>query len=202
MINLFVNLYKCGDKKRQKELDFCFKANNENPLIDRIVKFANRITYDDFFKETANYPNDINILANTDIYFNDTLELVNEIRENECYAITRSELDNGELVTFESKHTYNAEAKPKHSQDVWVFRGHVKNILANFHLGVPGCDNRVAYEIGKAYQLKNPCYTIQCIHKHEEETRNYNIPEGYGQRIPMPYRFVDPETKQHFRTRV
>ena len=204
MINLFVNHYQCGDKIRQKELDYCFKANEINPLIDRIINFPNRITYNDFFKETLSYPNDINILANTDIYFNETIEKVNEIKENECYAITRSELKGDEVVTFDEMHIYNKEAKSKHSQDVWIFRGSVKNVIANFHLGVPGCDNRVAFEIGKSYKLKNPCYSIQCVHKHKEEARNYNIPEGYGQRISMPYRFVEPdgETKQHFRVRI
>ena len=28
-INLFINYFQCGDKERQKELDFCFNTNIE-----------------------------------------------------------------------------------------------------------------------------------------------------------------------------
>ena len=203
MINLFINPYKADNKHRQAELDYCLDSNESNPLIDRIIPFPDRMTYSDFFNETANYPDDINILANTDIYFNETLELIKDIKENECYAITRSELNNGKVVRFEEKHAYNAEAKAKHSQDVWAFKGSVKNVFGNFNLGVPGCDNRIAFEIAKAYRIKNPCYQIQCIHKHSSQERNYNLPKGVTRILP-PYKWVDPEgeTEQnkHFRT--
>jgi hypothetical protein len=204
MINLFINHYQCGDKKRQIELDYCKESNENNPLIDRIINFPNRITYNNFFTETKNYPNDVNILANTDIYFNHTLENVNQIKSNECYAITRSELEGDEVVTFDQKHTYNKEAQARHSQDVWVFRGYVQNVYGNFNLGIPGCDNRIAYEISRAYKVINPCYEIQCIHKHEEKTRSYNLPQGVTV-VGMPYKFVEPngvidEIKIHFRT--
>lgn len=193
-INLFINHYQCGDAHRQRELDFCFEANQNNPLIDKIINFDNRIMYHDFFEATKEYPNDINILANSDIYFNETLENVHSIRANECYAITRSELRGSEIVSFEDMHHRNRGAKAMHSQDVWIFRGVVNRVQAKFYLGIPGCDNRVAAEINKAgYHLKNPCYSIQCVHKHQSSERNYNIPKGTPNKIPMPYLWVHPE---------
>ena len=66
-INLFVNHYQCGDEERQAELDFCVKHNTESNLFANIILFGGRVTYNDFFKETVNYPNDINILSNVDI---------------------------------------------------------------------------------------------------------------------------------------
>ena len=63
-INLFVNHYQCEDKDRQKELDFCFKTNTESGLFDEIINFSERPKYNDFFKETQKYPNDINVFTN------------------------------------------------------------------------------------------------------------------------------------------
>ena len=135
------------------------------------------------------YPNDINIISNLDIYFNDTINLVREMGVKDVYALTRWEIDNGEIVPFEHKHHYNAEAKAKHSQDVWVFNGVPKGILGNFQIGVPGCDNRIAWEINNArYRLSNPSDKIQCIHKHKEEKRHYTIKKP----IPPPYLWVMP----------
>ena len=192
-INLFINHYNCGDKERQKELDFCLKTNRESGYFDNIINFEGRITYNDFFKETANYPEDINILANIDIYFNETILKVLEMRNNECYCITRWEEDKGDIVRFKDKHGYNNEAKERFSQDVWIIKGQVKKINGAFHLGVPGCDNRIAYEFTMArYQVSNPCDKIQCIHRHKEKERNYNIPKGYNGKIPMPYKFISP----------
>ena len=173
MIRLFVSYYQCGNKKRQKELDFCWNKNNQNPLIDHIVNFENRPTYNQFFEETKNYPYDINILANADIYFNDTLALVKGISPREAYALTRWEVNKkGTIVPFEEMHVENKHAKAKHSQDVWVFKGAVERVQGNFHLGRPGCDNRIAAEIRRAgYKLSNPSFQIQCIHKHREPAR-------------------------------
>lgn len=200
-INLFINYFQCGDKERQKEYDFCFQTNQDNPLINRIINFDNRLKYNDFFEATQDYPDDINILANSDIYFNDTIKNVLNIRDNECYAITRSELKGDKIVPFEEMNAYNKEAKARFSQDVWVFKGAVRGVRANFYLGQRGCDNRVAYEIHMAgYKLTNPCYTIECIHKHKEEVRNYTITEP----VPRPYKFIEAEgsTTKYYRTQV
>ena len=188
-MNLFINYFQCGDKERQKELDFCFNTNIESGLFKKIINFDDRPTYNDFFNATKVYPNDINIFANSDIYFNETINLVRDMGVKDAYALTRWEIDNGEIVPFEEKHHYNAEAKAKHSQDVWVFNGVAKNIRGNFQIGVPGCDNRIAWEINNAgYRLSNPSDKIQCIHKHAEQARNYNIKKP----IPPPYLWVIP----------
>ena len=185
-VNLFTNYYQCGDKNRQKELDFCRDKNKEG-LFDRVINFENRPTYHHFFEATQQYPDDINIFSNSDIYFNETIKLVHEIQPRQAYALTRWELEGDEIVKFEEKHQYNAEAKSKHSQDVWVFSGAVSGIYGNFHIGTPGCDNRIAYEISRKYSLLNPSNKIQCIHKHKEQARNYTISKA----VPPPYMWVN-----------
>jgi hypothetical protein len=186
-LNLFVNYFQCGDKERQKELDFCFNTNKDSGLFSEIINFSDRPTYNDFFEATKAYPEDINILSNSDIYFNETINLVREMGTKDAYALTRSELEEGEIVSFEDKHHYNAEAKAKHSQDVWVFNGVPRGINGYFHIGRPGCDNRIAWEINAAkYVLSNPSDRIQCIHKHEESKRKYTMPDS----VPPPYLWV------------
>jgi len=136
-INLFISHYECGDEERQKELDFCLDHNKKSLLFSIIRNFDNRPTYDKFFELTKEYPNDINILANADIYFNDTINLTQGIGKKECYALTRWEEEGDQIVPFETKHSYNKQAHAKHSQDVWVFNGYVNIKGGNFHLGRP-----------------------------------------------------------------
>ena len=126
-------------------------------LFSVIRNFDNRPTYDRFFEVTKEYPNDINILANADIYFNDTIKLIQGIGKKECYALTRWEEEGEKIVPFETKHSYNKQAHAKHSQDVWVFNGSVNIKGGNFHLGRPGCDNRIACIIHEnGYSVTNP----------------------------------------------
>lgn len=195
-INLFINSYQCGTKERQAELDFCLKHNRESGFFNEIINFDGRVTYNDFFRECANYPDDINILANTDIYFNETILKVLDMGNNDCYCITRWEEEEGEIVRFKDKHDYNNEAKEKYSQDVWVIKGKAKGVNGSFHLGVPGCDNRIAHELSFKYNVSNPCDKIQCIHKHKEKERNYDIPKGYNKRVPPPYKWIEPSDEE------
>lgn len=187
MINLFTGYFKTTNKDRQKELDYCLSLNQYNPLIDNIFTFKDRFTYQDFFLNTLDYPDDINILANGDIYF-ENLELALNIDYRECYALTRWEISNGQIVPFEVCHQYNREAKAKHSQDVWIFKGSVKDVRGDFYLGQPGCDNKIAYELLKVgYRVTNPSLDIKCIHVHKETSRNYTLPD----RVPPPYKWIE-----------
>jgi hypothetical protein len=183
-LNLFVNYYKCGDPIRQKELDFCFNHNRKSGLFNEIINFEGRMTYNDFFKQTHNYPDDVNILSNLDIYFNESILLASDIDAGDAYALTRWEIKNGAVVSFETKH--NGGAKAMHSQDVWIIKGAAKPVNGNFNMGVAGCDNRIAYELAQYYKVTNPSDEIKCVHKHKNESRNYTIPG----RVPPPFMWV------------
>ena len=186
--------------ERQKELDYCLQQNSAHPLIDNILIFYEgkvpelpknckvvgdfRPTYHDLFQLTSQYPHDINIVANSDIMFNDTLEKANRIRDRECFAITRHEYRDGKVLPFDS----GKNAPAKFSQDVWIFRGFADvrdchEVLAQdlktqdfdkikFWLGIPGCDNVVAKRLFQSgYSVKNPYNDIQCLHVHSTSDR-------------------------------
>jgi hypothetical protein len=199
MVNLYTSYYQDKDPKRQKELLYCLKKNIENPLIDNIflivegeVKLPingkliiieeNRPTYRNFFdliNDTVRSVNDISIIANTDIYFNDTLQLI-DLREKQCIALSRWDKRKDGLRLHNERY----------SQDTWIFKGKIRNVrFCDFFMGIPGCDNRIAYELNRAgYRLFNPACSIQSIHYHQSDLHNYdhNTPK-----IPKPYLYVN-----------
>lgn len=203
LINLFIGYFEHQDKDRQKEIDKTLEKNLANPLIDRVICFdetpfladnklikgpSGRPTYQTFFDYSKNYPHDINIIANSDIYFDKSIDKAREIDQNTCYALTRHEINNeGKLEDFQSFNNCPAHF----SQDVWIFKGEIKaknceevvalNVkrgrhdVIKFNLGIAGCDNVIAFKLRKYYQLKNPYNDIKAIHLHRAQTRpNYS----------------------------
>lgn len=206
MIRLFTSYFDEEDKQRRYEFDLCLQRNIENPLIDFIHLFCEtdqlpdfadvdkiiiheaqkRPTYGDFFEVMREYIGQITILANSDIYFDETIDKVNDMRLSQCYAITRRELGNNEqILPFSGSHV-------EWSQDAWIFRKAPENVgrkyfevlaenvagtreLIPFNLGVAGCDNHIAYLLKHAYDIVNPYHDIRAIHVHKEEKRNYKI---------------------------
>jgi hypothetical protein len=199
MVNLYTSFYQDKDPKRQKELLYCLNQNIKNPLIDNIflivegeVKLpvsgkliivnSERPTYRNFFdlvNDTVTSANDISIIANSDIYFNDTLAQL-DIKERQCVALSRWDKRKDGLRLHNERF----------SQDTWIFKGKIRNVrFCDFYLGIPGCDNRIAYELNRAgYRLFNPATKIQSIHYHQTDLHNYdhNTPK-----IPKPYLYIN-----------
>lgn len=215
-INLITNLYIDKNAERQKELELCLKNNIENPLIDFIHAFATpkerdyyiekfkcdklfvwalteRPTYNAYFWLTreAKYvvQDAINIISNTDIYFNETLQLVKEFYQKEdnaktCLATCRWDLQpNGEIAHYDHCD----------SQDFWSFAGSVQKMEgADFTCGKRGCDNSIAHIISQnGYNVINPSIDVQSIHVHNSAIRNYDV-NNPDSLIPPPYLTIHP----------
>lgn len=201
MINLFIEYYKSPETERQKELDYCIKNNLENSNIDRVILFYTqetcsiqndkitraridgRLRYADFFLHVRNgifSDDDVFILANSDIYFDESLSL-----------LKRSDLKNNSicLSRYEGKILHRS---PRQSQDAWIIGKReipVKLIMqSDFYLGLPGCDNRIAYVLHEnGFNPYNPCKYIKCYHKHSSNIRTYNRAE----KVPGPYMMLE-----------
>ena len=198
MVNLFTSIYTDKSLVRQKELIYCLNKNIDNPHINKIYLFVDgfvelpkndklitiefqRPTYRDFFNlidRTVTSREDISIVANTDIYFNHTLSNLT-LYERQCIALSRWDDKIGGLKLHNERF----------SQDVWIFRGKMRNVnFCDFYLGIPGCDNRIAYELHSAgYALYNPASRIQAIHYHRSDLHNY---DGRTLKIQRPYLFI------------
>lgn len=188
-INVFSNYYNDPSQKRREELNKCIRHNQNNIYLNVVlIESDNRMKYDEFFKIVNEYTlvDDINIISNLDIYFDQSVELLKNMSDDEAFALGRWELTKDGNIKFANRHD---------SQDAWVFKGHIRNVLGDFYLGHPGCDNRVAHEIGCAgYRLSNPAKTIRAIHVHTSNIRNYATRGKKRKAVSVkgPYKTISP----------
>lgn len=181
MIRVLQNFYFDSNPERQKEIEECFARNSSLSELDSFLPIysPHRLTFQDFFVRinAMSENDDINIIANSDVYFDSTIQLAEKIKNNECYALSRWDVQSDGSI----KHFARSD-----SQDVWIFRGPIKNISADFFLGYRGCDNRLAFEISKAgYKISNPSLSIRAYHLHLTCVRNYTMTKEFL--IPGPY---------------
>jgi glycosyltransferase involved in cell wall biosynthesis len=195
--------------ERQAELDFCLQQNLQNPLITKIILFldsslstlqidelqhskiesiccSRRCTYQDFLDYANKYlQGEIVIISNTDIFFDETLELLeghdlsNKFLSILCWEV----VEIGELIIHSQLRVTIS------SQDVWVFRAPLKPFIACFPLGKPGSDNRIVFEAQTVGLIvTNPAFSIRSHRLHLTDCRNDNLQE----RVPAPYLFIPP----------
>lgn len=202
MIYLYTNWYIAKDAERREENRTCLEINLSNPLIDGIilmcdetvkefdipkhrkitaVKLGCRPTYRDYFKEMNECPNHTRIISNTDIYFDDTLNYVEQMTEKQVFALTRWEdLPEGKLFLGSAG-----------SQDVWIFKGIIKDADADFPIGYWGCDNKLAYELDKVgYKVQNPSKTIKTYHLHRGERDMTETYDTVTDKVLPPYKYL------------
>jgi len=191
-MRLIINWYNEPNAQRIAELNECLQQNINNPLITQIItvgeespehdKVINilrpRPTFTDLFQYSAE---GINIIANSDIYFDSSLALAVP-KENEVFALTRWDVDKRRMARFFNR---------ADSQDSWIYRNQL-NCFADFYLGIAGCDNALAYLLEQAgHKVTNPSKTIKSYHLHLSKVRNY-IQKGRVDRVPPPYKVLHP----------
>jgi hypothetical protein len=182
MKNLFINLHPSG---RINEFMECLICNirvfdnvyvlNEginHPAID--IKTNGRPTYLSFFNfiNSVTGENDINVIANSDIYF---VDFDKYPTSTQCFALTR----------YEPNYFLNRND----SQDSWIFKGKIRiPKYCSFYLGMPGCDNRIAWELQAiGYEVLNPSLTIKTYHVHKNANTHYG-----EQKVNPPYLKITP----------
>lgn len=206
MLRLFTSFYNEKIIERKQELVECLINNSQNGFIDEIIVLiepdasipiqhekiryiqSQRPTFKKFF-DTVNdlvSSNDISIISNSDIFFDETVQHLLKLRMLDCFAVSRWEVD-------ENKQKGDLVQRRGDSQDFLVFKGKIKPIeFCDFPLGKLGCDNRICYEIKQAgYNIYNPALTIKGWHLHSSNVRNYNPFERTDDTVvPPPYQIV------------
>lgn len=207
-INLFTSYFKHPNPIRQHEIDFCRDKNSKLNFDFINVYYGDDLpNYPFFFEKFKSFPNDINILTNSDIFLsNETLE---QLRE---YFINLSEEERHKTCVCLSRWEYYDDnnilsPRAQDSQDSWIFYGEVNydESINDVTLGTPGCDNRILAELIYRYGYKviNPSLTIKTYHFHVtgDETRTY-LDSSY-QRTRMvqgPYEFLPPHFLENKKT--
>ena len=194
---LVTSYYITKSPERQEELKECLIRNNDNKYIEKIYLLNNDIHELDFirnknkinqiivdsnksnFKDSIDFinkylENETIILANSDIYFNDTLEKINNIdlSKKVLCLLRYNKLENDEIDIFR----HFGEPRTD-SQDSWIFNSPLNVDLdkIDFNFGIPGCDNIFASELYNSnYELSNPSYDIISIHLHNSNEREDN----------------------------
>lgn len=192
-IILYTPYFSAAEAARQAELDECLRRNVNNHaltkivlLVDddampplasdriQIVKLSARPTYLDWVRITRSQgQRHLSLLANTDIYFDDSVAKLREVlaAPETFVALSRYDRIEGRL---------EQHPNPEWSQDTWAFdtaseisEAHATTL--NFPLGVPRCDNKVAYLFAvRGWRVCNPVRFINSVHVHETQLRTYN----------------------------
>jgi hypothetical protein len=209
---LFTQYYVPKQKERYEEIQQTLELNIANSLINKIVLFFEdsaqyeqfqqknnhalakikcilinkRLTYADFFRFVASDEvpaNTIVALANSDIYFDDTIKHLWKISfEDRCLALLRYEHS---PAGTSHAHILGPRAD---SQDTWIFNSNSIKSRAttkwtdetyntfNYFLGTPGCDNSFITDIVKErFTVVNPAGSIKTYHIHGSNIRSYTV---------------------------
>jgi SAM-dependent methyltransferase len=187
-VRLFYNYYvnSKNNSDRQKELEYCLQKNLSSTIFDLIiVESETNPTYDFMFQKINRLAkdNDISIICHSDIYFDDTIKFINQLRHKEVYALTRWMKLRDNSITLDDNH-----------QNVWAVRGKVEGVKGNFPMGLPGSDGRIAYEFETAgYKVSNPAKLIKTFHYHASGIRHYTDQDRVG---PADrYLYIKPEVR-------
>ena len=185
---LVTQFYKPENEDRFNELKYCLRRNLQNYEIDcvallvhssdvqyikphpkiKLFETDSRPTYKDHFEIGKSFITDgLIIITNSDIFITEwVIKLVSEnLDESTVYALSRWDVKQD--MTAVHYDTWD-------SQDTWIFKNTIKPGSYEIIVGIPGCDNRIAYELLDAgYNVENPSKSIQTYHYHISEYRSY-----------------------------
>ena len=192
-ITVFTPYFAARTPERQAELDLCLHMNLQCDAVTRLVLLVDdghqppmthpkltvrpmpaRPSYLQWIELSRELPpGGVSILANTDIYFDDSLRFVHETLAAPQRFIA--------LSRFEKLGTeFKPHPNPRWSQDVWGLRtGQALPApllkALDIPLGVPRCDNKIAYLFAvHGWTVHNPMAFVQSVHVHETQQRSYD----------------------------
>jgi len=206
---LLVGFYEDPDPKRRDEIVTCLRHNVANDRFEevhvfveepperdvvrahadlgaakvRVVAHGRRVTYRDLFAyANQRLAGHRVIIANADIYFDDTLARLDTVDlTGRLLCLTRWDVRPDGSAAFCGRGD---------SQDAWVFEAPLRDFPCDFPLGVPGCDNRLAWEAECAgLAVSNPSRSVHAYHLHTSQVRRYTD----AQRLAGPLKYVPPD---------
>jgi hypothetical protein len=205
---VLVGLYVDASAERMREFLTCIERNAANPNIAavhvfvedavdaaalrtryrelalpkvRLVEHGRRLTFRELFAyANRELPARRVIVGNADIFFDDTLALLDgyDLR-GRLLCLSRWDLhSDGSWRLFDFDR----------SQDAWIFETPLPHIACDFHLGLLGCDCRLAWEAQHAgLAVSNPSHSIRANHLHTSGIRRYTEEQRLqGEKLGVP----------------
>lgn len=186
---LITEYFVPNNPDRWNEYLFCLDKNRKNPHIDKIYCFLEfdqyipesiyhdkklqfvtlgaRPTYNYLFNYCSReFPGEICIVSNSDVFFDETLSLItDEYIQGKFLALSRWDfVKDGECSHYDWAY----------SQDCWIFKSPVYIEGGDYTMGLLGCDNRIAYEAyDSGLDVRNPSKEIKSYHYHNSNYRTY-----------------------------
>jgi FkbM family methyltransferase len=197
---LLVGFYRDPDEYRHGEFLECLRRNAENDHIDEIHVFiedstspaqlmawlgradgqnvqamghGRRLDYLTVFTYANRFCQQQVIVANADIYFDQTLARLGYYDlSGRLLCLSRwDQRPDGSALFFDHPA----------SQDAWIFTPPLPPFPCAFQMGVPSCDNRLAWEAERiGIAISNPSRSVRAHHLHLSGVRRYTEQERLG----------------------
>lgn len=197
MILLFTTYFRDSSPERAAEFVLCARKNVESGLFSAVYflteepeavplvkstaetrvfiqRQESRPTFSDYFRlvNSVTGPDDVNCVANADIWFDETLLLVAAIdpadMRDDVFCLTRWDVQpDGSSVFLNSCD----------SQDAWVWVGPMRaGVDGSARMGQAGVDNRIAASFQEAgyTRVSNPSRSVKIFHEHQSGVRRYD----------------------------
>jgi hypothetical protein len=183
---LITNAYDEKDLHRSAEYQVCLARNLELSHFERVVvvyesggvyvplehpklaveHLGKRGTFAEYFAIANRLASGSKVvLANADIYFDDTLGLLEPHKLKGLICLSRWDtLPDGTSMMMPIPD----------SHDAWIFCTPFNLPKCDFTLGVPGCDGRIAWIASEVrLPLSNPARSVRANHLHQSGVRHY-----------------------------
>jgi hypothetical protein len=210
-INLITCFYVDSDFIRHAELRECLERNIKNPFFSKVFVLVEegsenerilqetkvvaipvpkgRQTYADFVKVANQYcDGQLVVLANTDIYFDETLAFLHSVETSgRIYVSTRREVGMGGRSLW----SYHQQAS-----DAWVIEAPIQGVDLNIQLGKMGCESLFLGRMLRAgYAIENVSFDLKCYHLHLTAKRNYDPhADRYTEECEMAFPVISGRT--------
>jgi hypothetical protein len=203
---LITGSYNEVDARRRSELLECLKRNAQNerlleihlfledpvepegmtalaslhPNKIRIVPHGQRVTFQILFAyANRNLTGHRVVIANADIYFDQSLTLLDGYDlSGQLVCLSRWDVQPDGSAQF-----FDQPA----SHDAWIFQSPIPEFPCDFHLGLLGCDGRLAWEAADSgLKTFNPSRSLRANHLHLSQVRRYKWEWLAGPKTSVP----------------
>ena len=214
MITLYQQFFKATPEVEAYNL-YCIHKNLLNKHVNKVILFLekgcqsplflkekiesieveDRISYKQWIDFSQKIEG-IKILANSDIYFDETIVNLNEVDWNNNLAIlSRKDLKkDGQVVDSEVFYESGKKINPVCSQDAWAYKYNLKEFYSNYKLGYWHCESRFRTEaIAAGIDVKNLTNYVRIIHVdwrgEKEKSKKSSYSNSEINNIPLYKKF-------------